>query len=236
MRPVVKHWRAAAHKIIVYLVDGMGASQSFSSCLNQATRVRSDVISSGFVPSVEKLIWFPTQSLTWLGLDWDLKMKTLSIPQKKINKMLVSINATLVSRKVKVRQLASLTGLIVSNLIVFGNICKLMTKALHRKIDPRSSWDSVLNLDSESINELEFWLSSVSELNCRSISFRPTLFRRVVYSVRATLVVQHSSLLEICQFFIRTGMKQSLITRSIACKPSICHRWFSFIARQSCCL
>jgi hypothetical protein len=182
MRPLVKHWRAAAHKIIVYLDDGMGASHSFSSCLNQATRVRSDVISSGFVPNVEKCIWFPTQRLTWLGLDWDLKMKSLSIPQKKITKMLVSINAILVSRKVKARQLASVTGLIVSNLIVFGNICKLMTKALHRQIDCRSSWDSVLNLDSESINELEFWLSSVSELNCRSISIRPSLFRRVVYS------------------------------------------------------
>jgi hypothetical protein len=110
----------------------MGASHSFSSCLNQATRVRSDVISSGFVPNVEKCIWFPTQPLTWLGLHWDFKMKTLSIPQRKINKMLVSINTTLVSRKVKARQqLASVTGLIVSNLIVFGNICKLMTKALH---------------------------------------------------------------------------------------------------------
>jgi hypothetical protein len=105
MRPLVKHWRAAAHKIIVYLDDGMGASHSFSSCLNQATRVRSDVISSGFVPNVEKCIWFPTQRLTWLGLDWDLKMKSLSIPQKKITKMLVSINAILVSRKVKARQL-----------------------------------------------------------------------------------------------------------------------------------
>ena len=189
MRPLVKHWRAAAHKIIVYLDDGMGASHSFSSCLIQATRVWSDVISSGFVPSVEKCIWFPTQRLTWLGLDWDLNMKILSIPQKKNNKMLVSIKGTLVSRKVKAaRQLASVTGLIVSNLIVFGNtICKLMTKALHRKIDSRSSWDSVLNLDSESINELEFWFSSVSELNCRSISFRPSLFRRVVYSVASNI-------------------------------------------------
>lgn len=123
MRPLVKHWRAAAQKIVVYLDDGMGVSHSFLSCLNDARRVWSDLISSGFVPSDQKCIWLPTQRLTWLGLHWDLKAKTLSVPQKKIQKMSVSINETLASRIVKARQLASVTGLIVSNVIVFGNIC-----------------------------------------------------------------------------------------------------------------
>ena len=134
MRPLVKRWRASACKIVVYLDDGMGASYSFSSCVHQA-RVKSDLINSGLVPNDEKCIWCPNQQLTWLGLDWNLQFQTLSIPQKKIVKLLNSINDALASRKIKARQLALVTGLINSTSIVFGSICKLMTKALHRRIN-----------------------------------------------------------------------------------------------------
>ena len=155
---------------------------SFSSCVHQATRVKSDLINSGLVPNDEKSIWCPTQQLTWLGLDWNLQFQTLSIPQKKIVKLLTSINDAMASRKIKARQLASVTGLINSNSIVFGSICKLMTKALHRRINFEFTWDSVLTLDSDSIKELQFWLRSVKNLNCRSIVLKSSLCRKVVYS------------------------------------------------------
>lgn len=80
MRPLVKHWRASACKIVVYLDDGMGAASSFSTCMSQACKVKSNLQSSGFVPNNDKCVWFPTQKLSWLGLDWDLKLKILSIP------------------------------------------------------------------------------------------------------------------------------------------------------------
>ena len=44
------------------------------------------------------------------------------------------------------------------------------------------TWDSVLTLDSDSIKELQFWLRSVKNLNCRSILLKPNLCRKVVYS------------------------------------------------------
>ena len=64
MRPLVKRWRASACKIVVYLDDGMAASHSFSSCVHQANRVKSDLINSGLVPNDEKSINFgvPTNS------------------------------------------------------------------------------------------------------------------------------------------------------------------------------
>ena len=64
MRPLVKRWRASACKIVVYLDDGMGASHSFSSCVHQANRVKSDLINSGLVPNDEKSISCPNQQLT----------------------------------------------------------------------------------------------------------------------------------------------------------------------------
>ena len=106
-------------KIAVYLDD-----DSFSSCVHQATRIKSDLINNGLVPNEEKSIWCTTKQLTWLGLAWNLQFQTFSIPQKKIVKLLTSINDALGSPKFKAQQLASVTGLINS---LFGSICKLST-------------------------------------------------------------------------------------------------------------
>jgi len=43
--------------------------------------------------------------------------------------------------------LLSCTGIIISNLFVFGNVCKLMTNSLHRTLDRREGWESRVNLD-----------------------------------------------------------------------------------------
>ena len=132
MRPLVKHWRGQAYRIVVYLDDGLGACPSFDSALQQSSSVRADLVNCGFVPSEPKCIWFPKQNIQWLGLDWDLQQQLLCIPKIKIDRLFVAVDEALAKEKISARQLASVTGLIMSNVVVFGNICKFMTKALHR--------------------------------------------------------------------------------------------------------
>lgn len=182
MRPLVKHWRSKAYKIVVYLDDGLSVCPCFASCEEQALSVQSDLNQSGFVANVEKSIWKPTQCTKWLGFNWDLKTQVLSVPQDKIARLLAKINEALALRRISARQLASVTGLVISNMIVFGNICKLMTKSLHRKIDSRSCWNSTLTLDQDSIRELTFWLSAISKLNHRPLVTSNCLPATVVYS------------------------------------------------------
>ena len=226
MRPLVKRWRASACKIVVYLDDGMGASHSFSSCVHQTNRVKSDLINSGLVPNDKKSIWCPNQQLTWLGLDWNLQFQTLSIPQKKIVKLQTSINDALASRKIKARQLASVTGLINSTSIVFGSICKLMTKALHRRINCVLTWDSVLTLDSDSIKELQFWLCSVKNLNCHLIVLKPSLCRKVVYSDASNTGCAAFISIDSTPIFYKNWdaieMKQSSTWRELLCVRDEC--------------
>ena len=81
-----------------------------------------------------------------------------------------------------IEQMASVTGLIISNMVVSGSVCRLMTKALHRKIECRQCWESVLCLDSDSIRELQFWLDATPNLNRKVIWSKCTLPRRLVYS------------------------------------------------------
>ena len=80
----------------------------------------------------------------------------------------------LLHSRLPARQLASVTGSIISNMLVFGNVCKLMTKSLHRALDRRLGWDSYV--------ELEFWKNNVSNLNSRSFLNTVRKPSRIVYS------------------------------------------------------
>ena len=57
--------------------------------------------------------------------------------EDKIDKLLVRIDYALSQSSLPARQLASVTGSFISNMLVFGNVCKLMTKSLHRVLDRR---------------------------------------------------------------------------------------------------
>ena len=51
------------------------------------------------------------------------------MPEDKIDKLLVIIDNVLSQSSLPARQLPSVTGSI-SNMLVFGNVCKLMTKCV----------------------------------------------------------------------------------------------------------
>ena len=78
--------------------------------------------------------------------------------------------------------IARVTGRMVSNFLIMGDVCKLMTKALHRLIICRNGWDEQVVLDSDALIELKFWREHLQILNCRPIWRQHTLPYRVVYS------------------------------------------------------
>ena len=51
----------------MYLDDGLGIEQDDELCKAVVNQVKCDLINSGFVPKVEKLLWKPTKRLMWLG-------------------------------------------------------------------------------------------------------------------------------------------------------------------------
>ena len=104
------------------------------------------------------------------------------MPEDKIDKLLVSIDNALSQSSLPTRQLASVTGSIISNILVFGNVCKLMTKSLHRALDRRVGWESRVVLDHAARKELEFWKTNVSHLNSRCFADAIRRPFRIVYS------------------------------------------------------
>ena len=91
-RPLVAYWRQQGIHIVVYLDGGLGEAPSYQVALDHSTKVKSDLVHSGFVPNSEKSIWVPTLVIDWLGFTIDLFQGLLFILGKKIKSVLSDIN------------------------------------------------------------------------------------------------------------------------------------------------
>ena len=49
--------------------------------------------------------------------------------------------------------------------MAIGNLTRLMTRSIFSCIARRKNWSSNLQLDSDALNELNFWLSRIDENN-----------------------------------------------------------------------
>jgi len=144
--------------------------------------LKSTLLKAGFVPGKSKCQWEPVRVLKWLGFSWDLDKGSVSVPPDKIRKVLALITDTIKIRHVTARQLASVTGKIISNMLVFGKNTTIMTKQLHAVIDTRMGWDCKVRVTLEAVKELEFWASNIESMNSRSFVFPPKLPQVIVYS------------------------------------------------------
>ena len=199
VRALVKHWRRNASDIVVYLDDGWGCGFNFSECQKRSEFVKLSLEQSGFIVNEQKSIWTPTLCLEWLGLIWNASDFTLSIPDRRIDNVFqVLQNAILKFPVITAREIAKVTGKIISLSPVLGNVCRLMTRYLHLVIIHRVSWDKRIKLDRDHpcITELQFWLHNVHKLNLK---------RLTKYDVPATFIYSDASslagaayLLKIC--------------------------------------
>jgi hypothetical protein len=62
----------------------------------------------------EKCVWQPTQSLTWLGLNWNGDTGTISITSKRIEKVDKALRNLVSHPKTSARKLPSAVGMIIS--------------------------------------------------------------------------------------------------------------------------
>ena len=78
------------------------------------------------------------------------------IPPEKISGILEEVVEIMSCCTISAMNLARVTGIIISNFLIMGDVCKLMTKSLHRLIECRGSWDVQLVLDADVLLELKF--------------------------------------------------------------------------------
>jgi len=183
LRPLVKHWRSQAYRMVVYLDDGWGFSESFDACFNLSETVRKDLISAGLFINDEKSIWVPTQKLTWLGFVWDTKHLLLQIPDEKLSTFKDDVsNLHLNMSKLTPRKLAKITGKIISFMPSLGNICRIMTRNLLMIIATSNNWDDYITLTDPALVELDFWFYNCQFLPSRKFILPDRVPEKIIYT------------------------------------------------------
>ena len=160
LRPLVKHWRSMGFFVVMYIDDGWCRAATDTECTRVASIVKGDLISSGFVPNVDKSHWTPTQQLDWLGMRWDAYNGKIHIVHRRIQDIHLCLESLRRSLPwTTPRKVAALTGKIISTIPVVGNIAQLKTRYMYHEILERIKWDKVFRIDDGSrlVEELFFW-------------------------------------------------------------------------------
>ena len=121
--------------------------------------VKQSLVDAGFLINEVKSISVPTQKLEWLGILWDSQLFSLSIPDRRISELLCSITHIIVFfPEFTARELAEVTGKVISLSTVVGNLTRLMTRHCYMSIETMSCWDKHLFLvyPSEILREIYF--------------------------------------------------------------------------------
>lgn len=126
-------------------------------------------------------MWIPVKLLPWLDFHWDFSRGLLFIPEDKISVLLASIGEDSSSCIVTPRILAQFTGWIISCVLVFGHICKIMTKTLHSVIASSTYWNAMVILTTEVISELNYWSANALALNSRPFVYPVNILHYIVY-------------------------------------------------------
>ena len=116
LRQLVKYWRGCGHLTLMYLNDGLGGDTSFESAKSLSDTVCHDIVLSSFTPNNDKSVWQPTQKLVFLETVLDFEESFILIPERRILKLKSSLVSCLQKDQIVARDLASITGQIISDM------------------------------------------------------------------------------------------------------------------------
>ena len=140
-RQLVKFWRENGIKVVLYLDDGFRTSQNRKICIEDSLFVKNSLIEAGFLVNEEKSIFDPDTSLEWLGINWNSKDFSLSIPQRRIKDLFTSLHSVFDKFPCfTARFLVQVVGRVISMTPVIGNVARIMTKYCYMAIESIKSW------------------------------------------------------------------------------------------------
>ena len=78
-------------RVVVYIDDGLGFGHSYEGALRVAVIVKSDLENASWVLNIQKTRLSPFRVGIWLGWLLDLAVRCLSVPEERIQKLLISL-------------------------------------------------------------------------------------------------------------------------------------------------
>ena len=185
MRTPICSWRKAGIPSFIHIDDGLGFKASEEEAVEAAKRVKKDLESLGLVTSVEKCQWQPVQKFEWCGFFWDLVEFRVRVTEDK-KQRIKSMAAKLLGQSlVSARELAALSGLIISCAPATGRNARFYTRfsvGWCQALVDSHSWDAKDMLTEEVIEELKFWKERLDEFDSQLIRHSAGVFEYYVCS------------------------------------------------------
>ena len=165
LRPVISYLRSIGIRTVVY-VDDFIVLAPLHLIRDHRSKVINILEQLGFTINYEKSSLNPSQTKVYLGhlIDNTGSNTVIKVTGDRVRKLKRTIRKALQNRSVQARTLARIAGQCVSMCkCIFP--AKLMLRNIYRLLNSKVSWRDQLVLDSASIIDLQWWLSSIDSWN-----------------------------------------------------------------------
>ena len=110
--------------------------------------------------------------LVFLGTVLNFEVGLIIIPEQRTLKLKSSLVSFIQNDQTVARELASITGQVISMTCAVGNVARLFTTNCYAAIEHRTSWAKPLNVPAAIHDKLSFWLSNIDTINSRVMSHK----------------------------------------------------------------
>lgn len=175
MKPVFSFLRLKGYTITSFIDDTLMCSKSVEgcvACLKDTVEILQNV---GFCINVDKSVLVPTTRIEYLGNIIDSEAMTVTLPARRVEKIVNSCSSLASRNKAKIREVARVVGLLVAA-IPAVELGKLHYRILERakivalKVE-KGNFDKHMTISKEMKMELSWWISEVGTQSRRI--FRP---------------------------------------------------------------
>jgi hypothetical protein len=166
MKPVYATLRAQGFLSASFIDDCYLQGDTYDDCLRNVNETVNLFESLGFTVHKKKSVLTPCRRVKYLGFWLDSENMTVSLPEEKADHIMRVCTALIRKRRMTVRELAQVIGLLVSSFpgvlwgpLFYRQLEKVKSTALKRN---RGDFDALTVLSQDAINELKWWLENVS--------------------------------------------------------------------------
>ena len=173
MKPVFSQLRREGISCTFYLDDSLYLNRSYDEAKINTQQAIRLLESLGFTINHKKSTLEPTVEITHLGFKINSVSQIISLPDEKVEKILISCSELLTAKRITIRPLAQTIALLVSSFMaVKHDQLHYRSLEVHKTLSLQNtgSFNALITLDPPSRQELLWWKTHLKSNNGRYIS------------------------------------------------------------------
>jgi len=150
---------------MMFFDDGSAGASSKGETMKVANTLQDTLKKAGWMVNEEKSCWEPSQTPVILGFTLDLVQGKVFVTERRQKKFMECLKNLRAKSRVSAKELAKLTGYIISMSFAVGPVARLRTRGLYGMILGRLGWYSRMEWSDVARSEIEFWWSCFKEFH-----------------------------------------------------------------------